>query len=482
MNTVDQLFHARVSRIPRYGLGLSVDVYSPNLFQLIETLTREGLICDYLEVFKATEGIMARIREEWPGFPLAYHAEGLWVTQPNLKENFPLHLGIAETVAHLDALQSPWLTQECASKQIVGYSFGTYLPPLFTKSSAEVTAQNVAYVQSQLDQLCSFNDETGPLFLLETPPLTYFAFGDLPYAKFFQEVVQAVPCGLVLDIGHVWTVYRYTEYWEGRSLEAFLDNFLSWFPLERVVQIHVAGLGIHESLCVSEMRDSLPPWIDSHGAPIPWVSFDMLRKILENPRLRNLKGIALEVDTKEPFLIQQEFREFRDSFGSWANLSLSNSNENEVDIFKKESGENSIAWKNEKEDLSAQYEQYVSVVTGQAPCGSLPFLGRESERFLDGLAYYRKRYLPYEILEWGGGLRELFPKTCPLLLERGCNLEEFVDFWFKNPRRSQTIYDYFHVKLDYFLRFVEHRVPLALDVARQEADELRDAYANANDL
>ena len=49
-------------------------------------------------------------------------------------------------------------------------------------------------------------------------------------------------CGLVLDIGHLWTVYRYTGSWRRQRLEDFAAQFLEAFPMERVVEIHVAGL------------------------------------------------------------------------------------------------------------------------------------------------------------------------------------------------------------------------------------------------
>ena len=109
-------------------------------------------------------------------------------------------------------------------------------------------------------------------------------------------MTDLVACGLVLDIGHLWTVYRYTGAWLRQTLEAFAAEFLDAFPMERVIEIHVAGLaeftaqGVAQHLVDAEV---LPYWIDAHGAPIPEVLFDLLAQVLAYPRLTALKGVAL---------------------------------------------------------------------------------------------------------------------------------------------------------------------------------------------
>ena len=82
MATVNQEFFRRVSRIPHHGLGLSVDVYQPDLFELLDALERQSLPYGYLEIFKAARPALASVRRRLPDKLLAYHAEGLWVTQP----------------------------------------------------------------------------------------------------------------------------------------------------------------------------------------------------------------------------------------------------------------------------------------------------------------------------------------------------------------------------------------------------------------
>ena len=294
-----QDFQRRLREIPAQGMGLSVDVYSPDLFELVNRFRERRLQPGYLEIFKATTTALTKVRQAVPDLPLAYHGEGLWITQPDVQASPFFQQDLGEMVMHLNSIQSLWLNHECAIKQMGGYSFGTYVPPLYTPISAQVVAGNIAMVQQAMDRQSARADGTAPLFLLEMPPLTYFAAGTIPIPDFFRLVTASTPCGLVLDIGHLWTVYRYTAVCRRVSLERFVAEFLAAFPLERVVEIHVAGLACHESAGQPKGGERLPEWIDAHAAPIPLILFTMLEQVLAHPNLVNLRAVALEVDTKQ---------------------------------------------------------------------------------------------------------------------------------------------------------------------------------------
>ena len=77
-------FQHRLREIPTQGMGLSVDVYTPDLFELVSRLREQGLQPAYLEVFKATTTALKKVRQAMPDIPLAYHGEGLWITQPDV--------------------------------------------------------------------------------------------------------------------------------------------------------------------------------------------------------------------------------------------------------------------------------------------------------------------------------------------------------------------------------------------------------------
>jgi uncharacterized protein (UPF0276 family) len=484
MASVDQEFLERVARIPHHGLGLSVDVYQPDLFELVQALEHRGLPFGYLEIFKAAAPALAEVRRRLPSASLEYHAEGLWVTQPDFRTHYPIEEEIATAAEHLQTLGSTWVNCEGASKQMAGYSFGTYLPPLFTHMSATFTAENIGLVQRRVDDLNPRSDGLGALFLLETPPLTYFGFGDLDMADFFRHVTELAPCGIVLDIGHLWTVYRYAGEWRRRSLREFLSDFLDRFPLERVVHIHLAGLALHERLSTDApdptASGDLPWWIDAHAASIPAVLFGMLEHVLSHPRLIHAKGIALEVDNKMVQEIVREFSRFHDQFQWWERQAQARTEPTGLEAAagcRPNRPKDSLT--GTREELHRQYDLYARVVTGRADPSSpaLPCQWLEP----GALEAYRRTYLPNEILHWGGDLCDMFPGTCRQLGQAGLSLDGFVDYWFRSPRPIDTPYDFFLLKLERLVAFVAEMLPSAGETATREAAELRNAYQAANE-
>ena len=485
MTSIEREFIERVNRIPRHGLGLSVDVYTPDLFELTGELKRRGLDYGYLEIFKAAPAALESVRRHLPGALLSYHAEGLWVTQPHPERLSPFDAELDAAAEELRILDSHWLNHECAAKQMAGHVFGTYLPALFTEASAEVTAANIARAQQRLDRGPAGKDgqdTMGPLFLLETPPLTYVGFGDLDLAEFFRLVTDRTPCGVVLDIGHLWTIYRYTGEWRRRSPEAFLAGLLDDFPMERVVEIHVAGLACHPSVPAEAARVGEPPlWIDAHGAPIPEVLTDMLAQVLDHGSLVNLKGVGLEVDTKPIPAIVEEFARAHARFGP--RIVHEASRKFDVRSSTLETRPLNLEPRTSNFELRAplaeQYERYARIVTGRAK-GGLPVLGQDDS----SLPLYVEHYLPHEILEWGGVVRDMFPEACRSLDRAGVGLDGFVRFWFREPREPRgtaQAYDFFLLKIARFLEFVHEALPEALKTAEHEAQALRDGYRAANE-
>lgn len=486
MNSPHREYQWRVDQVPEQGLGLSVDVYSPDVVSLLTSLRRRQVIPAYLEVFHAASSALAAVRSHTE-IPLTYHGEGLWVTQTGAERDRLFLQEACAVAGQLKILQSAWSNHECATKSIAGYSFGTYLPPLYTAASAAVVAGNIRAVQAMFDRDCRLPGGQSPLFLLELPPLTYFVAGTLPIPEFFRQVTERAACGLVLDIGHLWTVYRYSRAWRTLSLTAFLDRFMAEFPLERVVEIHVAGLSEHESMVTSPVRplaeqdQRLPLWTDAHAAPIPPVLFEMLDFILTDARLRHLKGLALEVDTKPIELIVEEFEAFTSRYGTVFPIKAQAAGISDVALRepddKGEAGRPD--GRAEEAAVSQAYEAYARVVSGQAvPAGPE---WTSPVACPDGLRWYQSSYLPYEILQWGGEIEAMFPETCRALTARAVPLDTFVAFWFREPRPVTGSYDFFEIKIDRFLEFVREAAPDVQATAQREANELREAYRSANE-
>lgn len=477
-------FLRRVEAIPLHGLGLSVDIYSPDLPSLRRSLLERQVPPAYFEIFRNTTRALVSTRNEIGDARLTYHGEGLWITQPRVTESWLFRQAVGEAGEHLHVLQSAWLNHECAAKFFAGHCFGTYLPPLYTRGSAEVVAENTTAVQRQLDQQGCLQDGSRPLVLLEMPPLTYFVAGTLPIPTFFHVICNQSACGLVLDIGHLWTVYRYTGACRAMTLPRFVETFLDDFPLERVVEIHVAGLDIHESIraCLTQEITrtdvpALPAWTDAHAAPIPPVLLEMLDQVLSHPRLINLRGLALEVDTKPPDLIVEEFAVFARRYASV--FHQKGDCEKPRPLCEVNAVPESKRSASTEETIEEAYERYVQVLLGKAEPR-----GPEWNQDLVGtheLELYRSLYLPYEILHWSGEVEDMFVESCRRLRERGIALEGFVAFWFRNSQPLADLYDFFLLKVDRFVAFIHEVAPDVEELAAAEAEGLRQAYRIANE-
>lgn len=475
-------FMRRVSQIPAQGLGLSVDLYQPDLMELMDAMAAQRLTVGYLEVFKAAEKALEQARSRFPSTRLTYHGEGLWATQPDFDRGPSVEEDLASVARHLRTLASPWINLECATKQMAGYSFGTYLPPLYTRESADVTAENVRAIQRYLDRALGQEGLSGPLLLLEMPPLTYFGVGTLSISTFFAQIADQTPCGLVLDIGHLWTVHRYTGAWRQQSLEQYTAEFLDAFPMERVVEIHLAGLTEWETSAEqSESQHAVPPrWIDAHAVAIPEVLFDVMEQVLASPRLTNLKGIALEVDTKRIPQIVREFARLCSQFGQdcqrWEQVS-NEPNESATRRYADDSVRK--VGEEVKSALGRDYDRYAKLVTGQLDPRTSGLL--HPTWSYEDLHLYQSVYLPHEILHWGGELQDMFPESCRLVEGQGISLADFVSYWFREPQSITASYDFFLLKIERFVHFVAERAPAFLPLVEREAGELRASYMMANE-
>lgn len=472
MESPVESFEARAASIPVYGIGLSVDVFSPDLLELYQALESAGSPPEYLEIFKSPTRELARVHTALPGVPLAYHAEGLWLIDPAMRSATPWRQAVETIARHTEVIGAGWANHECAGKQLGGYSFGTYLPPLLTDAAAMAVAANAAWAQEGLDEWFTRKGKPGavPLLLLELPPLTYFGFGDLPVSEFFAQIAERTSCGMVLDIGHLWTHWRYRERRRFRSLEAFAAEFLSTFPLDRVVQIHLAGLGVHEK---DESLNRLPYWIDRHDAPVPGVLFDLLRQVLGHPGLTALKGIALEVDTKAVPVIVEEFGRLREDLSCLQAFERTELPPAPRTTLLPSRGANAT--------LAQFYAAYARVVSGQEDLESSGIASLAEGVDPDGLHRYATRYLPHELLCWGGDIAEMFPAIWKSLEKRGVTATDFVRFWFRQSRPVADPYDFFYLKLERWVEFVGEVAPDLLKQAQSEAGILRALHAELND-
>jgi uncharacterized protein len=258
--------------LPFLGVGLG---YRPDLDRQI--WANQASI-DWLELI--SEHYLARPREQLDqalrlrgAFPLVPHGVELSIGTPG--ELDPAYLdALAELVALVGA---PWCSDHLCFTRAGGIALGQLTPLPRTRAVAADVARKARQVQERV----------GVPFLLENISYYIDIEGQLSEAEFLTEVMEGCECGLLLDLANVFVN-------AGNHGFSALE-FLAAIPLERVVQVHLAG-----------GEESPNALLDTHSAPVPDEVFALLRHLVE--RAPNLRAVLIERDTDFP----DDFQELAD--------------------------------------------------------------------------------------------------------------------------------------------------------------------------
>lgn len=228
------------------GIGLRREFY--------ETLPRTERPLDWVEIvpenFLTLGGRSQRAldatAERWRTLP---HGVGLNIGGPDpLDDDYVTRL--AALVKRLDA---PFFSDHLCYSRLGGVYLHDLLPLPFNEEAVEYVVPRVREVM----------DRVGRPFLLENP--SYYARmpgGTLAEATFLRRIAEEADCGLLLDVNNIYVNAQNHSY----EPRAFVDAL----PLERVVQLHLAG---------HERRPDVI--IDTHGAPVCDEVWELYRYVLE---------------------------------------------------------------------------------------------------------------------------------------------------------------------------------------------------------
>lgn len=133
---------------------------------------------------------------------------------------------------------SPWVAEhfQCLHTQDGVYNLNYVFPPLYTEEFLERFSSNARALKDQLDR---------PLVMENIPGYFEVRTDQMSEPEWLRRFFEATDCGFLLDLPHVWLEAAY------RDLD--LVKWLESFPLDRVVEIHVAG--------VEDDDDLSGPWI-----------------------------------------------------------------------------------------------------------------------------------------------------------------------------------------------------------------------------
>jgi hypothetical protein len=254
--------------LPYVGVGVG---YRPEMHELY---AQHGAHIDWLELIadrflepESLERIGALARD----FRLIPHGLEMSVgTDAALDEQY------LEDVAHLvRALDAPHYSDHLCMTKAVGpagvLELGTLVPLPFTETMARRCAAKARHIQDRL----------GVPFLLENITYPFALPGDMSEADFIRMTLEEADCGLLLDLTNVFINSQN----HGYDPLAFLDAL----PLERAVQVHLAG----------GVRAPDGEWHDSHSHSVsqhPQV-WELLEFVVQRAPLR---GVLLERDQNFP--------------------------------------------------------------------------------------------------------------------------------------------------------------------------------------
>ena len=244
------------------GLGLRAPLYS-------DIMDNKPSI-DFLEIVAdqyiyATPEKMELLLETGKHFPLIPHSISLSLgTDSPVNEDY-----LQRTLDLAERVDANWFSDHLCFTKTSEVDIGQLTPLWFTQESLEVVCQNVNQVKAKTDRL----------FLLEN--ITYYfpiPLSEMTEAEFISRVLEKTDCGMLLDVNNVYI----------NSVNLGYDpyEFLKSIPLDRVVQVHIAG-GVR----VREIN------VDTHGAAVPKEVWDILRYVVANSPV---KGILLERDGNYP--------------------------------------------------------------------------------------------------------------------------------------------------------------------------------------
>lgn len=264
-------FLDRVKKLPRLGVGVSTEYGARQAAGALDPIAlrkSHPKFAAFLEVgIETTKGLdddaKAWAAKKWP---TTYHFLDVNLDEP---EDFdPAWLG--EVRATVQQLRPAWMCGDAGLWHFGPRERGhmLLLPPILT----------VDAVAPMADGIMRLRDETKLEVLPENPPGHAF-LGDLHLLEFFAHLAEAADTGLVLDCAHLAIFQKLKGH---HALTGFDD-----FPLDRVVELHVAGATTlrHEGLELVE---------DSH-TPDP---IDETWSIFEHvvARARNVKAVVFECE------------------------------------------------------------------------------------------------------------------------------------------------------------------------------------------
>jgi uncharacterized protein (UPF0276 family) len=261
-------------QLPWRGLGLSSNLDAADQPHPYRLLAESPGLFDYVEYsaplsLDETRRHASLFPEMWErrgDVPVLFHPVHLNLYGPELE---PVK-ALQELDAHARAVGSAWVGNDIGWWHAGGQPFPGYLyfTPPFTEAGVRDSVAHALHVQSHLSV---------PLALEN--PAAFAKRGELHVLDFMARVHARTGLPLLIDLGHLLS-YQLAA---GLPLETGLDGF----PLDKVIELHLAG-------GVITRRNGRGYYVDDHTQPVREELFGLLESLL--PRCPSLRAVTFEGD------------------------------------------------------------------------------------------------------------------------------------------------------------------------------------------
>jgi uncharacterized protein (UPF0276 family) len=275
--------------LPWRGLGLSSNLSEsdqPHPYRLLEE--SPGLF-DYveysaplsLEEARAQASLFAQMWARREDVPVLFHPVHLNLYGPELERPG----GLAALDAHARAVGSPWVGNDVGWWHVAGQPFPGYLyfTPPFSEAGLDEATAHALHTQAHLSM---------PLALEN--PAVLARRGQWHVLDFMARLHANTGLPLLLDLGHLFS----HQLSAGLPLDAGLDGF----PLDKVIELHIAG-------GVVTRRGQRRFYVDDHTQPVREELFELLELLL--PRCPSLRAVTFEGDGHPPEVARVSLRRLR---------------------------------------------------------------------------------------------------------------------------------------------------------------------------
>jgi uncharacterized protein (UPF0276 family) len=194
---------------------------------------------------------------------------------------------LADLAAFLRDVRTPWHSDHLCFGSVDGRALHDLLPVAFKQASVPHIADRIRRARDVLRV---------PLAIENVSYYWHPGRMEMGEPEFLARLCEAADCGLLLDVNNAYV--------NATNFGLDVDAWMRAAPLERVVQIHVAG---HEWFEVDErgLGEPQPPHargamiVDTHGADVPGPVLALLGRVLERT---GPVPVVLERDQNVPSL------------------------------------------------------------------------------------------------------------------------------------------------------------------------------------